>query len=189
MSFKTTSRALIATLTLSLGLPISLGFADEAAEREFTLKVLPLLKDKCLGCHGGDADDIKGEFSVITRDDLLRGGESEEPAIVPGEAEQSLMIQSIRYGGDYEMRPKGKLPSGEVDLLTNNGCTCRTAPFERHVLCLKIIAIQEALPGNLMESAAPVMRPTQRSGVCVRGIDQILHRLERAVGGHNHGRG
>ncbi len=39
--------------------------ADEAAERVFTLKVQPLLKDKCLGCHGGDSDDIKGEFSVI----------------------------------------------------------------------------------------------------------------------------
>ena len=33
-------------------------------DRHFTLKVLPLLKGKCLGCHGGDESDIKGEYDV-----------------------------------------------------------------------------------------------------------------------------
>ena len=66
-------------------------FADEGAERLFTLKVLPLLKDKCLGCHGGDANDIKGEFSVLDRKSLLHGGESEEPAIIPGKPEEGTL--------------------------------------------------------------------------------------------------
>ena len=48
------------------------------ADRLFVLEVMPVLKQKCLGCHGGDPDDIKGDFSVIDREHLLRGGESGE---------------------------------------------------------------------------------------------------------------
>lgn len=79
--------------------------ADEAAEREFTLKVLPLLKDKCLGCHGADADDIKGEFSVLTLADMLRGGESEEPSVVPGKPDEGTLIDAITWT-TLEMPPK-----------------------------------------------------------------------------------
>ena len=54
--------------------------ADEtestSGNRLFTLKVLPLLKEKCLACHGGDANDIKGDFDIRTREALLRGGET-----------------------------------------------------------------------------------------------------------------
>ena len=79
--------------------------SDETAEREFTLKVQPLLKDKCLGCHGGDPDDIKGEFSVLTREALLRGGESEEAAIVPGKPDEGTLVAAI-HGNHSRCRPK-----------------------------------------------------------------------------------
>ena len=55
---------------------------DEGEARHFTLKVLPLLKDKCLGCHGADVDDLKGDYDVRTRESLLRGGESGEAAVM-----------------------------------------------------------------------------------------------------------
>ncbi len=91
--------------------------ADEAAERLFTLKVLPLLKDKCLGCHGGDADDIKGEFSVLQREALLRGGESEEPAVVPGKPDEGTLMEAIAWAG-LEMPPKenDRLTDAQVEL-------------------------------------------------------------------------
>lgn len=94
---------IVATFLLCLG--VATARADEANERDFTLKVLPLLKDKCLGCHGGDASDIKGEFSVLSREDLLRGGESGEPSIVPGHPEQSIFVDAISWDG-LEMPPK-----------------------------------------------------------------------------------
>ncbi|MEQ9411573.1 MAG: PSD1 and planctomycete cytochrome C domain-containing protein [Fuerstiella sp.] len=106
--------ALIAAMCMT-----SAGFADDvAAEREFTLKVLPLLKDRCLGCHGGAADDISGDFSVLTRDDLLRGGESEDPAIVPGHPEQGTLMAAIRWEG-LEMPPKknDRLSTEQIDLV------------------------------------------------------------------------
>ncbi|QEG00725.1 Planctomycete cytochrome C [Stieleria maiorica] len=88
-----------------------------AAERDFTLKVLPLLTDKCLGCHGGEEDDIKGDFSVLNRDALLRGGESEEPSIVPGHPDQGTLIEAIAWEG-LEMPPKenDRLTEEQVDL-------------------------------------------------------------------------
>lgn len=78
---------------------------DDRAEKLFSLKVMPILKDKCLGCHGGDSKDIKGEFSVLTRADLLRGGESEEPSIVPHKPDQGTLLSAIRWD-DLEMPPK-----------------------------------------------------------------------------------
>jgi mono/diheme cytochrome c family protein len=79
---------------------------DEDAEaRHFTLKVLPLLKEKCLGCHGNDADDIKGDYDVRTRDSLIKGGESEEPAIVPGKPDESPFYMAVMWDG-MEMPPK-----------------------------------------------------------------------------------
>ena len=75
------------------------------AERNFTLKVLPVLKEKCLGCHGGDAEDIKGEYSVVDRAHLLQGGESGEPAVVPGKPDEGTLLPAIRWE-DYEMPPK-----------------------------------------------------------------------------------
>ena len=105
----------VVTITLfalvSLVLPIETrAIGDEAenkndAERAFSLKVFPLLKEKCLGCHGADQDDIKGEFSVLSRDAFLRGGESEEPAIVPGKPDEGTLIEAVTWEG-LEMPPK-----------------------------------------------------------------------------------
>ena len=41
----------------------------ESTERLFTLKVLPILSEKCFGCHGDDPDEIEdtaeGSFPVL----------------------------------------------------------------------------------------------------------------------------
>jgi mono/diheme cytochrome c family protein len=75
------------------------------AERLFTLKVLPLLKAKCFGCHGDDADDIKGQFDVRSREAMLKGGESEEPAVVAGKPQESPLYLAVMWNG-LEMPPK-----------------------------------------------------------------------------------
>ncbi|MEP3930210.1 c-type cytochrome domain-containing protein, partial [Rhodopirellula bahusiensis] len=84
------------------------GDANHSADdidRLFTLKVMPLLTEKCLGCHGTDADDIKGDYDVRNREALLRGGESEEAAIIPGNAEDSPFFWAVNWDG-LEMPPK-----------------------------------------------------------------------------------
>ena len=60
MSTKSIFRPVLAVVFLLAA--FAPGLADEAAERSFTLKILPLLKEKCQGCHGDDKADIKGEI-------------------------------------------------------------------------------------------------------------------------------
>ena len=90
----------------------------ESAEREFTLDVLPLLKSKCFGCHGEDTEDIKGEFDVTSREALLTGGESGDPAIIPGRPEESRLMEAVRWEG-LEMPPKenDRLTKSEIATL------------------------------------------------------------------------
>lgn len=78
---------------------------DQAAEKLFTLRVLPIMREKCFGCHGNDPDDIRGDLDLLTREAMLHGGESAEPSIVPGDAEGSVLYQAILWDG-YEMPPK-----------------------------------------------------------------------------------
>lgn len=77
----------------------------ESGDHLFTLKVLPVLKAKCVGCHGDTPEDRKGDFSVLSREDLLRGGESGEPAIQVGKPNESDLISAIKWE-DSEMPPK-----------------------------------------------------------------------------------
>ena len=75
------------------------------AEELFVHRVLPLLQAKCFACHGDDPDDIKGEFNMLSREGLLQGGESGEPALIPGQPDESPLVQAIRWES-YEMPPK-----------------------------------------------------------------------------------
>lgn len=75
------------------------------AAKHFTLQVLPLLEAKCIACHGGDPAEIKGGLNLTSLAGILRGGESEQPIIVPGEPDKGLLIEAIRRTG-LEMPPK-----------------------------------------------------------------------------------
>jgi mono/diheme cytochrome c family protein len=87
--------------------------ADEAGkadtpsrvEEVFANRVLPIFREKCFACHGDDADDVRGEFNMLTREGLLRGGESEESSLVPGKPDESPLLQAIKWDG-LEMPPK-----------------------------------------------------------------------------------
>ena len=87
--------------------------ADQAAPAEvsaeqarfFEQHVRPLLIQKCQKCHG--ADKQSGNLRLDSRGALLLGGDS-GPAIVPGSAAESLLVEAINYES-YEMPPDGKL--------------------------------------------------------------------------------
>src|SRR5204863_8316916 len=50
---------------------------EEEHQRHFAQKVLPLLKEKCLACHGDDPKKLKGSFDMRTREGMLKDGESD----------------------------------------------------------------------------------------------------------------
>lgn len=92
--------------------------ADESAERDFTLKVLPILKAKCFGCHGDDPNDVKAEYDMLSLESLLQGGESEEPAVVPGKPDESPLFLAITWEV-LEMPPKenDRLTEDQIELV------------------------------------------------------------------------
>ncbi|MCP4859427.1 MAG: DUF1549 domain-containing protein [Fuerstiella sp.] len=90
---------------------------DPATLEFVTEKVQPLLATRCLKCHSGDKDDLKGNLSLNSRAAMLAGGDS-GPSIVPGAPDKSLLIDAINWRGDYEMPAKSRMPPGEIAILT-----------------------------------------------------------------------
>ena len=58
---------------------------------DFADEVRPLLARSCLGCHGDK--EPKSNFSLTSRAALLRGGDSDLPAIIPGASVDSPLIR------------------------------------------------------------------------------------------------
>ena len=82
----------------------------------FESRVRPLFAEKCYGCHSSAAEKLKGGLRLDTREAILAGGAS-GPVIVAGDPDASLLIQAVRYGGDVQMPPKGKLDDASIDVL------------------------------------------------------------------------
>ena len=79
----------------------------------FTEKILPLFENNCYECHGNNQS--KGDFQLKSREDVLLGGASGEPAIVPGNVEKSLLIEAVRHTDpDFQMPPERKLEADEI---------------------------------------------------------------------------
>jgi len=75
----------------------------------FTKKILPVLVQHCYECHSAEADEVRGNLRVDTRQGLRSGGDN-GPAVVPGEPEESFLLSAIKYQeDDYQMPPNGKL--------------------------------------------------------------------------------
>lgn len=90
-----------------------------AAEALFTEQVRPLLVKKCYGCHADDPKKLKGELDLRTRESTLKGGIS-GPALVPGNAEKSLIFHAVTWKDEQlRMPPKerNRLTVKEIDLL------------------------------------------------------------------------
>lgn len=89
--------------------------AEHTAEELFVRRIQPLLHEKCLACHGQDEAKIKGGYDMRTLQGLLKGGDSEEPSLVPGNPEASpLLLASTRQHDSWE-----PMPPKEADKLTD----------------------------------------------------------------------
>ena len=86
-----------------------------AAVEFFEKSVRPMLAARCQECHGPTKQ--KGGLRLDARAAIVAGGES-GPAVVPGDARASLLIDAINYGEDHQMPPKSKLPAPEIATLT-----------------------------------------------------------------------
>jgi mono/diheme cytochrome c family protein len=58
---------------------------------DYDRDIKPIFARSCLGCHGDN--DPKSNFSVTSREALLRGGDSELPSIVAASSQDSPLVQ------------------------------------------------------------------------------------------------
>jgi mono/diheme cytochrome c family protein len=91
------------------------------AEAIFATRVLPVLKARCFACHGDDKAKLQGGLDLTSRGALLAGGESGEPAFVPGKAFESPLYKAVvRTDDDYSAMPpkeNDRLSAAEVAAL------------------------------------------------------------------------
>ncbi|HEY2952226.1 MAG TPA: DUF1549 domain-containing protein, partial [Verrucomicrobiae bacterium] len=74
----------------------------------FEKRIRPVLVERCYKCHSAASEKLKGALLLDTREGMLQGGESGRPAIVPGKAGRSLLIEAIRHQNDDLQMPPPK---------------------------------------------------------------------------------
>jgi ankyrin repeat protein len=71
---------------------------------DFARDVYPVLERSCIKCHSGEKP--RARFSITSRQALLKGGQSGEPAVVPGKgADSQLVVFASDEVEDLEMPP------------------------------------------------------------------------------------
>ncbi len=114
---------LVARFALSLVAITSLGMAAEPSatappdEVSYFRHVLPILRAKnCTGCH--QPAKKGGEYVMTEFATLLKGGESGEAAIVPGDPKKSYLIGQITPVDGKADMPKDAPPLAAVEIAT-----------------------------------------------------------------------
>ncbi len=78
----------------------------------FEARIRPVLIEHCYECHSAEGKAIKGGLQLDSRQGLLTGGDS-GPAILPGNAAGSLLLQALKHE-TFEMPPDRKLPANVI---------------------------------------------------------------------------
>ena len=100
-------------ITVALFLLSALLHAQEPAKPQAAVRspsfaqVRAIFAEKCLACHGNDIKQLKGDYDLRTREAAIKGGESGEAAIVPGQPEKSPLYRAITWEDEnLQMPPK-----------------------------------------------------------------------------------
>ena len=83
----------------------------------FENKIRPVLVEHCLKCHSEEAakaNKLRGGLKLDTKAGLLAGGDT-GAAMTPGKADSGTLLKSLKYDGEIQMPPKGKLPRAVID--------------------------------------------------------------------------
>lgn len=86
---------------------------------DFATEVKPILNKHCISCHGGVKKN--GGFSVLYESEAMGATESGKPAIIPGSARKSELIQRLHHTDPELQMPyqKPALSSKEIKILTD----------------------------------------------------------------------
>lgn len=117
-----------------VGLYAFLSVDSIASDIDFRKSILPILTEHCSHCHGVDANSRAAGLRLDIRGEAIKGGESGQPAIVPGDSAHSLLIQRINETDPDLVMPPPKenkpLSAHQKELL--NEWIASGANFETH---------------------------------------------------------
>ncbi|MGQ0634761.1 MAG: PSD1 and planctomycete cytochrome C domain-containing protein [Planctomycetaceae bacterium] len=108
------------SLWLVLGIPFACPLLAAAPESDaegvefFEKQIRPIFVDHCYRCHSQQAEKLKGDLLLDTREGVRKGGDS-GPAIVPGDPDASLLVTAVRHSDEgLRMPPGKKLSAGQI---------------------------------------------------------------------------
>ncbi len=110
--------------------------------QHFIENVRPILEDRCWSCHGKKA---KGDLRLDSRGAALAGGGSGFPALVPGNAEESYLLELVQE--DFE---EDRMPA-KGDPLSADEIQALTSWIEGGAVWPKTIVTEDILPTELTE--------------------------------------
>jgi len=163
---------------LFCGLPLTLlAQADlsEAKKEYFETRIRPVMAQQCFVCH---TNSKSGGLRLDSREEMLKGGKS-GPAVIPGDADKSLLIAAIKHAGPQQM-PKNavKLSDPQIadfTLWVKDGAYWPTAKLS----AIKVNDSQKQFWSYraLKPSVVPAVKDT---GWATTDIDRfVLARLEK----------
>ncbi len=92
----------------------SADLTDSEKSDFFEKRIRPVLVQHCYKCHSMDSKQAKGGLRLDSREAIRKGGDS-GPAVIPGDTEESLLLQALAYDGSfYDMPPAGKLSDAQI---------------------------------------------------------------------------
>ena len=154
--------------------------ADEG-EDFFEQKIRPVLVKRCYSCHSAAALEkktLKGGLQLDSREGLRQGGDS-GPAIVPGKADDSLLISAIQYES-FKMPPSSRLPDNVIADFVKWVEIGAPDPRKGQSAASSKVDIEEARKSWTYQTPKLPARPIVENAAWPRGdIDRlILARLE-----------
>jgi hypothetical protein len=101
-------------LALSASRPVR---AEDKPKPDFGRDVLPVLRERCFSCHDGRKH--RSGLRLDVRAQALRGGDSGQPAVAPGDSKKSELIRRVTStDAEVAMPPKGeRLSAAQVGML------------------------------------------------------------------------
>ena len=102
---------------IALGLVGAPGAFGQGHIEFFEKKIRPVLAERCYQCHSAEAarkGTLMGNLQLDTREGVQLGG-SRGPAVVPGQPDQSMLIEALKYANrNLQMPPGGKLADSVI---------------------------------------------------------------------------
>lgn len=115
----------------------------------FQTQILPILKSNCLSCHGESVQQSNLRLDSVSK--ILIGGDF-GPSVVPGDSENSLLIEAVQYEHELKMPPQGKMNEEDIQTLIR---WVENKPYWEQENAVNPAAIFEHIPWSFQEIKAP----------------------------------